>query len=670
MAAMVARQKHGSGALIETPLVDAGLSSLSGYFTITPLLVQRTFNKLDDELPDFLKPFVYKSGDSYADQLEKLKGVTEATNPSPFYIEPQRCADGRHLVVCMPDKQAVIARYLKVLGIDEQLRREGFQNEGPWVTGIDNNMSNAGQFSAERKERLTILIKGALLTKTAQEWERILAGVGVSGIMLRTRDEWLALEPLMRSGIFCRMKLNDSVLTVPGRIVDVGGPNDTLMSPTQKAPEIIYPSELEKIFNNRIQNASSASFLTQKKGDMLEGLKVLDLSSVLAGPTGSYYLSQYGADVIRVEPPDGVNGPGGMDFGEIAQGKRTILVDVKTAPGQEVFHRLVSWADVLIHNCLDDVAERLGVTQAQLKLINPSIVSCQMSAFGGSYRGGWEKRPGYDALAQAACGIMAQFGTLEDPHYHAMMASADILSGIAIAYTCLLAVYQQRESGIASEGRTSLARVINYAQLPYMISENGSSDQGEDHGQFAVGNHWWQRMYACLNGWIYVGTNAARSEVLLEVVTGQTDFEVQALEEKFAERDCSHWVERLANADIACHRVLTLSDVLRAKKVRAVSNDSADETAHGPLEIMVKENHPSGKAQIVATPSWVRVGEQQSYRRRAAPARMGSCSREILAELGYEQAEIEELIRLRIAHEFHPGVGNKEDYLFTPESLQ
>lgn len=642
MAALVARETYGQGTMIEVPLADAGVQGWISH--IEP------GRPSDIPLPNSLKPQQFRKEDSEAVQLEKLYKTHLHFWDNPYGAE-YPCADGRKIYIyaCYPNVSEYSRQLLKALSIDEQLKRKGFVNAGLRETGLDNNLSDIAGLSVVRKQRLKQSITEKLLTKTSTQWEKILADAGIAVSIIRTRAEWLALEPMLDSGIFTRMDDGKSALIVPGRMADVSGSGSALIASYREAESITYAEAdellrgpvLSKFKDSQHQNAPSPL----KKSELLRGLKVLDLGNMLAGPYAGSFLAEYGANVIKADPPVA---PG------IVTGKRSILTDVKTAPGREVFDRLVSWADVVTHNILDNTTPRLGATHGQLKAINPNVVSCQISAFGGTWRNYWENRAGFDPIVQSASGLMAQFGTLEIPIEHGLTACGDISGGLSLAFTALLGVYQQRKTGYAGEGRTSLARMANYYQLPYMIAdEEGRSDWGEARGQFTLGEHWWQRLYACRDFWIYVDSRECRAKALAETVTGHSGADEQSLESAFSQQDCEYWLARLQENDIACHQALNFDDIF-SRYTRQVSPEEANEVAPVTTEILQCEHPISNSTVNRLAPNYVRVGEQRSWKRSSTDPAHGQHTVEILRELGFLEAEISELIRLKVSYE-HPA---------------
>ena len=187
----------------------------------------------------------------------------------------------------------------------------------------------------------------------------------------------------------------------------------------------------------------------------LEGLRVLDLTRVLAGPVAGRFLAAYGAEVLRIDPPDW-NEPGVIP--EVTLGKRCAQLDLTQEPDRAIFTELVKTADLLLHGYRPGALEGLGFSAATLRTLNPRLIDVSLNAYGWS--GPWSQRRGFDSLVQMSCGI-AEFGMSQaqsgQPEPLPVQA-LDHATGYLIAGAALHALKLRREQGKVLSARLSLAR--------------------------------------------------------------------------------------------------------------------------------------------------------------------------------------------------------------------
>ena len=179
----------------------------------------------------------------------------------------------------------------------------------------------------------------------------------------------------------------------------------------------------------------------------LKGVRVLDVSQVMAGPFACMLLGDMGADVIKIEPPQGdqtraamgfkMRGPDSMGFLNMNRNKRSLSLDLKDERDREVFYRLVETADILVENYRPGVVQRLGIDYDTLKARNPRLVYASISGFGQS--GPWSTRPGFDLMAQAMSGVMSVTGYPDSPPVKAGVPVADIGCAMFAVYAILSA---------------------------------------------------------------------------------------------------------------------------------------------------------------------------------------------------------------------------------------
>ena len=355
----------------------------------------------------------------------------------------------------------------------------------------------------------------------------------------------------------------------------------------------------------------------------LEGIRVLDLCIILAGPTCGRTLSEYGADVIKVDPEHRV--PGLTPWLDVGRGKRSICLNITKDVGLEAFYRLVDTSDVLLQGFRKGVAERLGIGYERLSERNPGIVYASINAFG--QEGDWAIRPGFDQNAQAATGMQLRNGGDGQPGPPPYTFN-DYGTGIMAAYGVMLALLERERTGKGQKIDTSLAYTASTFSSAYMVDYEGY-EPDEVSGPEAKGFDTLNRLYRTSDGWLALSVNNDGERERfnsLEPFTELRDLsDDSAMESIFATRATEDWVKTLGQAGIAANANRTLADV------RA-------ETGKDNCDLIVTEHHPFfgsvehgiAAPRMGATP--VRTGTSPVF---------GSDTVDVLTELGYSVAEIE-----------------------------
>jgi crotonobetainyl-CoA:carnitine CoA-transferase CaiB-like acyl-CoA transferase len=365
---------------------------------------------------------------------------------------------------------------------------------------------------------------------------------------------------------------------------------------------------------------------------VLQGVKVVDLCIVLAGPTCGRTLAEFGADVVRIDSPRVKTV---LRHNDINRGKRSILVDLKTTEGLAIFWKLVDKADVVLQNFRGGVAQRLGIDYERVRARRPDIVYGSMNTFG--HLGPYANRPGHEQLGQAVTGMQVRFGSAKPAT--APFAANDYGTGLMACYGVALALLHRRRTGQGQFVDSALAYTATMLQSALLQDYKGK-EWNEPHGQEATGNGPLNRLYKASDGWLFL---AARPEDLphcreladlaaLVGVGNGADLE-RALEERMKSRSVAAWVELLNKAGIGAHRVVPdlpelMTDPLTLARGLAITRDH------------------EGFGPITTTAPGVRLSRTPVTAGRPA-ARPGSDIASVLAEIGMS-AELDRLIREKV----------------------
>ncbi len=381
----------------------------------------------------------------------------------------------------------------------------------------------------------------------------------------------------------------------------------------------------------------------------LARFRVLDLSRVRAGPNCVRMLSDFGADVIRIEPPPGVdpneamfaaNRKGG-DFQNINRNKRSMTLNLKKPGAYELLMRLVRDADVLIENWRPDVKAKLGLDYETLSKVNPRLVLASISGFGqdGPYAG----RPGFDQIIQGMGGLMSVTGHPGGGPVRAGLAVADMSAGLYCALGILTALLEREVSGKGQWVHASLlhsqiammdfqvARCINDGDLPVQVGNDHPTSspmglfEGSD-GCFnlgASGEGSWQRMCHLLGRTEWLTDPEYLDEPLRVKNRARLNAE---LAEIFRHRPVALWIEQLNAAGVPAGPVYTVPEMMQDPQVQHLNVTKPLHTSFGAdmLYITPPVTLTRTPGQVVApAPNW------------------GEHTDEVLREAGYSPAEIE-----------------------------
>lgn len=375
----------------------------------------------------------------------------------------------------------------------------------------------------------------------------------------------------------------------------------------------------------------------------LSDVRVVDLTRVLSGPFCTMLLADLGADVIKVEAPEGdpIRGQGAVRthlswyFAAFNRNKRSMRLDLRRPEGRDVLARLIQGADVLVENFRPGVLARLGFDDERLRTLRPSLVTCSINGFGSS--GPYRDRPAFDFIAQAMSGFMSVNGRPDDPPLRSGVPISDLIAGLYAALSVVASVSRARATGQGQRTEVSLVNAL-VSMLAYIASDYFATGavpprSGNDHpisapyglfatrdGEIAIappGDEFFRRLADALgepdlkHDPLYA-TSAARvaNRARINAIVGG----------KLAAQTTAHWVAVLNAAGVPCGPVHGVADVFRDPQIAA-------------QEMVLDVPHPEhGIVQMLGFP--MKLTDTPCRVRRPAPA-LGEHTEEVLAELGY-----------------------------------
>jgi crotonobetainyl-CoA:carnitine CoA-transferase CaiB-like acyl-CoA transferase len=547
------------------------------------------------------------------------------------------CSDGRQIFVCAMDHVYQTRTLLEAVGVYDRAIAEGMVDESPYSERNEGtNINNGSELAPQWRKRLLELISDSVKTRPAKEWEQLLRDANVPVTMVQTDSEWLSDPQLLEAGIITDLAdTRFGKVRQPGRFVSIDGP--AVHSPALRPSEQITKADWK---HPPIESTQSANSIPR---GLLQGVRVLDFSNIIAGPAAGRTLAEHGADVIRIDSPAPLASPRNtVWFGiDVNQGKRTIIVDLKTESGRETLARLLNQSDVVLHNFLDRSARSLGISHEQLTAINPDIISCQISAWGGSEGGALKDDPAFDPVLQAASGIMTRYGSPEKPVLHGIASCVDYITGYSATVGIAQALFA-RERGLGgSFVRTSLAMGTQLVQFPFM-TRHGQIRKDIPSGQLARGDGSEQHLYETADGWVFVGCRSGDAGKLAKVL-GSSGDSTKAISEQVRKLTQTQIRKKLAQLPGAGAIAIQSLAQLRAKYTVENTVAGSDEMPAGSFRLR-RGAHPSGYPTTVPLATWIRPSSSPVTPLYPAPA-PGSDTVSVLSEAGYRDEEISVLLR-------------------------
>lgn len=381
--------------------------------------------------------------------------------------------------------------------------------------------------------------------------------------------------------------------------------------------------------------------------DALSHITVLDLTRARSGPTAVRQLADWGADVIKIEPPESIVPEGALgpnrntsDFQNLQRNKRSLTLNLKEPDGRALFLRMAAKADVVVENFRPDVKHRLGIDYDTLKEINKGIILASISGFGQT--GPYAKRPGFDQIAQGMGGLMSITGEPGRGPMRVGIPIADLCTGLFCALGILTAIVERQKSGEGQWLHTSLLQsqifMLDFQASRWLMSGEVASQAGNNHptsvptglvktkdGSMNIavaGDVIWGRFTKAIGHPEWTDhpdykDNADRYK--------NRDYLMKFIEEAMSERTTQEWVELLSEAGVPCGPIYSIDQVFSDPQVASLSMDQPVNT--GPFGETQCVGQP---VELTRTPGTI----------AARPPERGEHTEEILEDIGLSANEI------------------------------
>ena len=518
----------------------------------------------------------------------------------------------------------------------------GFVDIASAVIGVADTIASSPEYGDGRwprdegaRKRLFDLVADTLRTRPADEWIRELRAADVPCDLARTAEEAMRDPQILHNGLV--RELDDPAL---GRVSAAGLPIKLSATPGRVRPRKTATPGVDALAPGAARSSDGEAPPEPGDGLPLSGVRVMEMTNVIAGPVAGRLLADLGADVVKFESPDGdISRPaGGAGFIAFNANKRGVSVNTRTEEGREIARRLAARSDAILANMRPGATDRMGLDSATLERLNPRLVQSHITAYG--WDGPYCQRPGVDPIAQAITGLQrAQGGYGSPPVYLSALAPCDYTGGALGALGTILALVARERHGVAQRADTNLLAAGTIVCADGFMSYDGKKPRllpGRDQ----MGVSEFRRLYRASDGWIYLASDAPESREALRLALSDlsgsaAEPDADYMESTFSRHTANAALDALRSRGVPCAPVTEGYQTGFFQDPQVEANTMRAELDHPVL------------GAVGYSGNLVSFGDVNSLPRRPTPL-LGQHTDEVLAWLGYAPHEIDALRRAEV----------------------
>ena len=549
--------------------------------------------------------------------IEKHVFQTHPSGSAPFY-SVYECADGNYVQLgCV--HPGFIRSAAKLMGIADLVAEPRF---------LEGRGGETPEDVQEMRDKLTEI----MATRTAAEWAQMFEEADVPFAPSRHAQESLEDPQVIHNKMVQRF--DDPAV---GEVVQMGAP--IRFTETEAAPQGPRAAKAGPAPDLPSKAGPAAAMASgEKDPPPLAGIRVLEITNLIAGPTSGRLLADLGADVIKLEPPAGdISRPIGRTyFYNVNFNKRSVCFDASKPGAKDAIQRLAASCDAVLANLRPGATERMGIGPA----INPKLLEVHLTGYG--WTGPYSKRPGIDPLAQAMMGLQrAQGGPENPPSFPAELAPTDYTTGAMGTLGLIMALYQRKKNGVVQRVESNLLNGGVVLSSAWFSQYKGRPERPlADQQQYGLNAC--HRLYPVADGWVYVAADKPEQQAALKewLSVGNLDPEGDghpavsplglAMAEAFNDR-------KLAD----CLAGLKAAGVPVAESQKGDSELFLDDPHSQQNNFVAERQHPK-VGRIKVAWNYIQFSDTALTQGRHTPL-LGEHTAEALAEAGLSQAEIDAL---------------------------